>query len=162
MGVVNDGNLLLVVRREEETEGLDELRHFYLKARLEIHRAGETGNVAVAGLVHRGDQGKERFPGGLELHGFLFLRKATAGVLGFNNEGCNGNDERILFQRNLNDLLAPLPFRLRASCHLEKRLWRALWGGEIPAKILSLLLPPNNKETLKPEAVASSCLRPPS
>ena len=34
--------------------------------------------------------------------------------------------------------------------------------GEIPAKIPSLLLPPKNKETLKPEAFASSCFRPPS
>jgi hypothetical protein len=71
MGVVEDGDLLLVVCREEKAKGLDELRHFFAEARLEIHRAGETGDVAVASHVHRGDRGEECFPGGVELH---FLR----------------------------------------------------------------------------------------
>ncbi len=75
MGVVNDDNLLLVVRHEEEIKGLDELHHFNLEACLKIHCAGETGAVAVAGLVHCGDQGKEYFPGGLELHVFYFYKK---------------------------------------------------------------------------------------
>ena len=40
------------------------------------------------------------------------------------------------------------------------RVWPS--PSRIPATIPSLLLPPNNKGTLKPEAFASSCLRPPS
>jgi hypothetical protein len=71
VGVVEDGYPLLVVRREEKAEGLDKLCHFFAEARLKIHRADETGDVAVASLVHRGDRGKERFPGGVEVHGFI-------------------------------------------------------------------------------------------
>jgi len=71
MGVVEDGDPLLIVRREKKGEGLDELRQFFTEARLGIHRAGETGDVAVTSLVHRGDRGEECFPGGVELHDFL-------------------------------------------------------------------------------------------
>ena len=71
VGVVEDGDPLLVVCHEEKAEGLDGLCHFFAEACLEIHRAGETGDVAVASLVHRGDRGEECFPGGVELH---FLR----------------------------------------------------------------------------------------
>ncbi len=71
VGVVKNGDPLLVVRREEKAKGLDKLRNFVAEARFEFHRAGETGDVAVASLVHRGDRGEERFPGGVEMHGFL-------------------------------------------------------------------------------------------
>jgi hypothetical protein len=38
VGVVKNGDPLLVVRREEKAEGLDELRNFVAEARLEFHR----------------------------------------------------------------------------------------------------------------------------
>ncbi len=55
VGVVEDGGSLFFVCREEKTVGLVEHRHFYFEACLEIHRASETGDVSIAGLVHRGD-----------------------------------------------------------------------------------------------------------
>ncbi len=71
VGVVKDGDPLLFVHPKEKAEGLDDLCHCFGEAGLEDHRAGKTGNVAVASLVHRGDRGEERFPGGVEMHGFL-------------------------------------------------------------------------------------------
>ncbi len=52
VGVVDDGDFLRIVHHEEETKGLVELRHFYVKICFEVHRASETGNVPVVGLVH--------------------------------------------------------------------------------------------------------------
>ncbi len=46
------------VCREEKTVGLVKHPHFNFEACLEIHRAGETGEVSIAGLVYRGDRVK--------------------------------------------------------------------------------------------------------
>ena len=95
---------------------------------------------------------------------FLFLQKATADGFGLRRRGCGGNDKKDYSSKVIQTIrFALLLLQLLASFHLEKRsLARAVGGVEIPAKILSLLLPPNNKKTLKPEAFASSCLCPPS
>jgi hypothetical protein len=71
---VEDGDLPCAVRHAEEVVGLVESRHFYVGICFEIHRAGETGNFPVAGLVHSGERVEEDFRGGMEGHGaFLFL-----------------------------------------------------------------------------------------
>ncbi len=84
VGVVEDGDLLFVVGRKEKTVGLVEPRHFYVEACLKIHRAGETSDVSIAGLVHRGDRDKKGFPGGVEGHGVAFFisTKSYGGWLG--------------------------------------------------------------------------------
>ncbi len=56
--------------------------------------------------------------------------------------------------------LALLPLRLRASCHSEKRVWRA-GGGGVPAKIPSLLLPPNNTPLCNCQCSCHRLLLPP-
>ncbi len=74
IGVVEDGDLPRAVSHEEKIVGLVESCHFQLGVCIEDHRAGETGNVLVAGLVHRGEQVEKGIPGGMEGHGvFLFL-----------------------------------------------------------------------------------------
>jgi hypothetical protein len=74
VGVVEDGDLLRAICHEKEIVGLVELCHFQLGVCIEVHRAGETGNVLVAGLVHCGERVEEGIPGGMEGHGaFLFL-----------------------------------------------------------------------------------------
>ncbi len=73
VGVVEDGDLLFVIGRKEKTLGLVKPHHFYVKACLKNHRAGETGNVSIAGLLHHGDQVKKGFPGGVEGHGVAFF-----------------------------------------------------------------------------------------
>ena len=55
MGVVEDGDPLCAACHEDDVEGLIELRHFLVGVCLKVHRAGETGNVPVAGLVHCGE-----------------------------------------------------------------------------------------------------------
>ena len=55
VGVVDDGDFLPVIRHEEETEGLVEPCYFYVEICFEVHHAGETGDIPVAGLVHRGE-----------------------------------------------------------------------------------------------------------
>jgi hypothetical protein len=65
---------LVLFAMREEIVGLVELHHFQLRVCFEVHCAGETGNVLVAGLVHHGEQVEEGIPGGMEGHGaFLFL-----------------------------------------------------------------------------------------
>ena len=75
VGVVEYGDSLFFVCREEKTVGLVEHPHFYFEACLEIHCAGETGDVYVliAGLVYRGDRVKQSFPGGVGGHGVAFF-----------------------------------------------------------------------------------------
>jgi hypothetical protein len=73
VGVVEDGDFLFFVCREEKTVGLVAPCHFYFKACLKIHRASETGDILIAGLVHRGDQVKKSFPGGVGGHGIAFF-----------------------------------------------------------------------------------------
>ena len=45
-----------------------ELPHFFVGVCLKVHRAGETGNVPVAGLVHCGERVEESCPVGMEGH----------------------------------------------------------------------------------------------
>ncbi len=73
MEIVEDGNLPRAVCHEEKTIGLVEPRHFYVKVCFEVHCAGETGNVLIAGLVHHGERVEEGFPGGVEGHGAVFI-----------------------------------------------------------------------------------------
>ena len=85
MGIVEDGDLPHAVCHKEKQVGLVELHHFYVKVCFEIHCAGETDNVLVAGLVHSGEQVgvEEGFSGGVEEHGadFLVLRMLLGGWL---------------------------------------------------------------------------------
>jgi hypothetical protein len=80
MEIVEDGDLPCAICHEEKTIGLVEPRHFYVKVCFEVHRAGETGDVLVAGLIHHGERVEEGFPGGMEGHGavFYFYVIATA------------------------------------------------------------------------------------
>ncbi len=55
VGLVEDGDFLFFVCREEKTAGLVKPCNFFFEACLKIHRAGETGDVLIAGLVHHGD-----------------------------------------------------------------------------------------------------------
>ena len=48
LGVVEEDDFLPVVGREENAVWLVESRHFFVGRGLEVHRAGETGDVAVA------------------------------------------------------------------------------------------------------------------
>ncbi len=71
---MEDGDLPCAISHEKEIVGLVELRHFQLGVCVEVHYAGETSNVLVAGLVHHGGRVEEGVPGGMEGHGaFLFL-----------------------------------------------------------------------------------------
>ena len=87
VGVVDDGDFLQVVCHKEETKVLVELRHFYVKICLELHRASETGNVPVAELIHRDERVEEGCPGGLEDHGAViyFYEMLLADGFGFTN-----------------------------------------------------------------------------
>ena len=78
MGVVEDGDPPCAVCHEDNIEGLIELRQFFVVVPLEVHRAGETGNVLVAGLVHRGERDEESCPGGVEGHDVDFLSSTSA------------------------------------------------------------------------------------
>ena len=50
--VPEDGGPPCAVCHEDNVEGLIELCHFFVGVRLEVHRAGETGDVPVPGLVY--------------------------------------------------------------------------------------------------------------
>ena len=80
MIVVEDGDLPRAVCHEDEKVGLVESRHFHIRVSFEIHCAGETGDVPVAGLLHHGEQVEEGVPGSVEGHGaiFIFMKYATA------------------------------------------------------------------------------------
>jgi hypothetical protein len=56
--VVYDRDLLRVVRDEEEAKGVSKPRHLYVKICFGVHRAGETGDVPVPGLVYRVERGE--------------------------------------------------------------------------------------------------------
>ncbi len=128
---MEDGDLPRAVGHEEEIVRLVESRHFHVGIGVysEIHRAGETGNVLVAGLVHRGEQVEEGVPGGVEGHGAFYfyemlrLRMASASTM---TRGCGGNDKRIPPRDPGNSSRAPSPRRYP----LEKGIWH---GREIPA-----------------------------
>ncbi len=73
VGIVEDDDLLFVVSNKQEAVGLVEARHFCVEARFEVHRAGETSDVPVAGLVCHGKQVEEGIPRGMEGHGAVFI-----------------------------------------------------------------------------------------
>ncbi len=145
---MEDGDLPRAVCHEKETVGLVELHHFQLGVCFEVHRAGETGNVSVAGLVQHGEQVEEGVPGGVEGHGAFYFNDIATAVDSFGFD----DDERIMMKGSLQGFLAicqELP--LRASIH-----WRCAgirWilesgaGGRFPL-IPSLLLPPNSSAVL--------------
>ncbi len=118
MEIVEDGDLPHAVCHKEKTVGLVEPHHFYGEVCFEVHHAGETGNVPVAGLVHCGERVEEGFPGGVEGHGavFYFYVIATA-VDGFGFED-NKRIGRIMTKGSLQGIQAmrcKLP--LRAGIH---------------------------------------------
>ncbi len=106
-----------------------ESRHFNAGVCFEVHRTGETGDVLVAGLIHRGEQVDEGVPGGVEGLGIFYfyemlqLRMASASAT---TRGCGGNDESIPPRDLDNSSRAPSPRRYP----FEKGIWR---GREIPA-----------------------------
>ncbi len=106
VGVMEDGDLLFVVGREEKTLGLVEPRHFYVEACLKIHRAGEIGDVSIAGLVHHGDQVKQGFPEGVEGHGvaffYFYMIAMAADGFGFDDKRIGG----IMTKGSLQGILA--------------------------------------------------------
>ncbi len=106
---------------------------------------------------------KEMLPGWV--WGFLFLRNdATSGWDGFDNKEDAAEMTRVMKvargrskQLSLLSLSALTPIGI---LRIRKERWMTR-GQEFPP-IPSLLLPPNNKGTLKLEAFASSCLHPSS
>ena len=97
---------------------------------LEVHRAGETGNVLVAGLVHRGERDEESCPGGVEGHDvdFLSSTSATRWAMTRGHGGNDDNDKRPSPRGFKTKFVATL---LQSSSH---ETWR---GREIPASSLS-------------------------
>jgi hypothetical protein len=117
MEIVEDGDLPCAVHHEKKTVGLVEPCHFYVEVCFEVHRASETGNVPVAGLVHRGERVEEGFPGGVEGHGAVFLYVIATAADGFGFDD-NKRIGRIMTKGSLQGILAmrcKLP--LRAGIH---------------------------------------------
>ncbi len=74
VGIMEDGDLLRVVRRKEKTVVLIESHHFYIGVGFKVHHTCVTRDVPFAGLAYHGEQVEESFPGGLVDHGcFSFL-----------------------------------------------------------------------------------------
>jgi hypothetical protein len=92
MGVVEDGDPLCAACHNDDVEGLIELCHFFVGICFEVHRAGETGNVPVAGLVHHGERVEESCPGGVEGHDGVFL-SSTSATRRAMTRGYNGNND---------------------------------------------------------------------
>ena len=101
MGVVEGSDPPCAARHKDDNEGLIELRHFLVGVHFEVHRAGETGNVPVAGLVHRGEQVEESCPGGVEGHDGVFLcsTSATRWAMTRGRSGNDDNDKMPLSKR---------------------------------------------------------------
>ena len=118
MGVGEDGDPLCAARKEDDVEGLIELLHFFVEVSLKVHCAGETSDVLVAGLVHRGEQVEESCPGGVEGHdGRIFFSSMSATRRAM-TRGRGGND-------NNDEMPSPRGFEtnlllLRSSLHLMK------------------------------------------
>ncbi len=99
---MEDGDLPRAVCYEKEIVGLVESCHFQLGVCFEVHRAGETGNVSVAGLVQHGERVEEGVPGGMEGHGVFYFYDIATAVDGFGF----GDDERIMTKGSLQGFLA--------------------------------------------------------
>ena len=69
-----------------------ELRHFSVGVCLEVHHAGDTGNVLVAGIVHRGERVEESCAGGVEGHDDVVLSSTSATKRAM-TRGCSGNND---------------------------------------------------------------------
>jgi hypothetical protein len=160
---MKDGDLPGAVRHEKEIVGLVELRYFQLRVCFEVHCAGETSNVLVAGLVHHGERVEEGIPGGVEGHGAFYFYEIAMAADGFgfdNDERMRQNyDERIPPRDPCNLLRALSPCRYPLEMRRYKLgtgIWRVIcwrcacihWilesgaGGRF-LLIPSLLLPPN-------------------
>ncbi len=83
----------------------------------------------------------------LRLMAVLFLQKAMADGFGLRRQGCGGNDETDYSSKVIRMICLALRLLQLLAIIRRKGVWSALWGGEIPAKILSLLLPPNKIAT---------------
>ncbi len=106
---MEDGDLPRAACHEKETVGLVESRHFQLGVCFEIHRAGETSNVSVAGLVHCGEQVEEGIPGGMEGHCVFYFYDIATAVDGF------GFDDDKRMRRNYDKRIPP-----RVPCNLSR------------------------------------------
>jgi hypothetical protein len=73
VGIVEDDDLLFVVGNKQEAVGLVEACHFCIEACFKVHRASETGNVPVAGLIRHGKRVEEGIPRGVEGHGAVII-----------------------------------------------------------------------------------------
>ena len=96
VGVVEDDDPPGVVCNKDDVEGLIELHHFFVGICLEVHCAGETSNVPVAGLVHHGKQVEKSCPGGVAGHDSVFLSStsATRRAMTRGRHGNDNNDKR--------------------------------------------------------------------
>jgi hypothetical protein len=98
---VEDGDLPPAVCHEEEIVGLVESCQFHIGVCFKVHRAGKTGDVSVAGLVHRGEQVEEGIKGGMEGHCAFYFYEIAMAVDGFGFD----NDERM--QRKYDERIPP-------------------------------------------------------
>jgi hypothetical protein len=124
---VEDSDLPRAVCHEKEIVSLVESCYFQLKVCVEVHCAGETGKVSVAGLIHHGERVEEGVPGGVEGHGAFYFYDFAKAVDGFGFD----DDERIMTKGSLQGFLAihqELP--LCTSTHwmrqypLDTGIWR--------------------------------------
>jgi hypothetical protein len=109
---------LCAARHKDDVEGLIELRHFFVGVCFDFHSVSETGNVPVAGLVHRGERVEESCPGGVEGHdGWIFFSSTSATRQAMTRgRGKNDNNEEMPSPRGFEKNLLPL----RSSLHLMK------------------------------------------
>ncbi len=106
MEIVEDGDLPHADCHKEKTVGLVEPHHFYVKVCFKVHCTSETGNVPVAGLVHRGEQVEEGFPGSVEGHGtvlYFYVIATAVDGFGFDDDKSIG---RIMTKGSLQGILA--------------------------------------------------------
>jgi hypothetical protein len=141
---VEDSDLPRAVCHEKETVGLVELHHFQLWVCFEVHRASQTGNVSVAGLVQHGEQVEEGIPGGAEGHGAFYFYDIARAVDGFGFD----DDKMIMMKGSLQGFLAihrelPLRTRIHWRCAGIHWILESSAGGRFPL-IPSLLLLPNS------------------
>ncbi len=141
---MEDGDLPRAVCHEKEIVGLVESHHFQLGVCFEVHRASETGNVSVAGLVQHGERVEEGIPGGIEGYGAFYFYDIATAVVGFGFD----DNERIMTKRSLQGFLAicrelPLCTSIHWRCAGIHWILKSSAGGRF-LLIPSLLLPPNS------------------
>ena len=90
-----------------------------------VHRAGETGNVPVAGLVHCGERVEESCPGGVEGHDGVFL-SSTSATRRAMTRGRGGNDDN-------DESLSPRGFETKfVATSLQSSSHETWHGGRFP------------------------------